>query len=312
MTPRLNLALLALLLVFGIPYYWFFIDNRPGDIAPKPVEIAQLRDAATSLPGELPRGIAGERVATLERRANWMAAGAGVRILDLGVTAFRIDYAHSAPVLINTGMTAASAQARQMDKLDPHAQARVNAAMREARLIVTTGGQAEQVAGLAATGDPALAAKTVMSPEQLYSKADDKGFSWNVAKPKPRLDGKSIAAVAPGVVVVPTDVPLPGMQMVYVRLRNGVEYLFTGETAPLAISWQKLRAHARIRSDVLMHEDRAQSFAWLKTIGRLHQQAPAMHIIPARDVAILIDRNAKHRIAREFPEPEPVQHVAGK
>jgi len=311
-TPRLNLILLLLLLVIGVPYYWYFIDNRPGDVAPRPVTIAQLRAAAVSLPGELPRGVAGERVATLKRRANWMAAGAGVRIMDLGVAAFRIDYANGAPVLINTGMTTASAKARQMEKFDGQAQARVELAMREAGLILVTGGQAEQIGGIAASGDPAILAKAAFSPAQLNSRADDKGFAWKLAKPKPRLDGKSIVAVAPGVVVVPTDVPLPGMQLIYVRLRSGAEYLFPGETAALAMSWQKLRAHARIRSDVLMHEDRAQSFAWLKTIRRLHEQAPAMHIIPARDVAILTDRNATHRIAREFPEPEPTSLNPGK
>ena len=43
MTRRLNWFLLAMLVLFGGPYYWLLIDNRPGDAAAKPVSITQLR-----------------------------------------------------------------------------------------------------------------------------------------------------------------------------------------------------------------------------------------------------------------------------
>jgi hypothetical protein len=52
MTRRLNWFLLAMLVLFGGPYYWLLIDNRPGDAAAKPVSITAVAQLGSLDSGE--------------------------------------------------------------------------------------------------------------------------------------------------------------------------------------------------------------------------------------------------------------------
>ncbi len=96
-------------------------------------------------------------------------------------------------------------------------------------------------------------------------------------------------ALAPGVVAIPAPSHSPHSQMIFVRLANGGEYLFAGEIAPLARSWQAQRGRARLVSDWLRPEDRRAVFAWLRTIRALKQEAPRLHVVPGYDHEWLAD-----------------------
>ena len=57
MTHRLNVILLSLALLFGLPYYWYLLDNSGADLPAKPITIVQLRNLAASLPGQAPTAV---------------------------------------------------------------------------------------------------------------------------------------------------------------------------------------------------------------------------------------------------------------
>jgi hypothetical protein len=92
------------------------------------------------------------------------------------------------------------------------------------------------------------------------------------------------AALAPGIVAIPASSRSPGARLLYVRLADGAEYLFTGDVAPMALSWAELRNRPRLVTDYWFPEDRRQVFEWLRTIRKLKSEAPALHIVPGYDV----------------------------
>jgi len=108
------------------------------------------------------------------------------------------------------------------------------------------------------------------------------------------------AAVAPGVVTIPAPSHTPGSQMIYVRLANGREYLFTGDIATLTISWQQVRGRSRLLSQYLMPEDRNEIRAWLLTINKLKEQAPDMTIVPGHDYEWLVAEHENAGIVDGF------------
>jgi hypothetical protein len=51
---RWQKVILAFLLALGAAAYWLLYDNRPGDVPPARLDIAELRIAANSIAGPKP------------------------------------------------------------------------------------------------------------------------------------------------------------------------------------------------------------------------------------------------------------------
>ena len=85
MTRRLNLFLLALLLLIGGPVYWLLLDSRSYDVlaanaAPaKRLDIADLRQLANAIPGQKPSAVSLELSAWKRLPGDLLAAGSGLR-----------------------------------------------------------------------------------------------------------------------------------------------------------------------------------------------------------------------------------------
>ncbi|MFM5924350.1 MAG: MBL fold metallo-hydrolase [Novosphingobium sp.] len=296
MTWRLNWLLLALLLLFGAPYYWLLIDNRPGDIAAKPVTITQLRQLAASIPGAAPAEIEVEGVAWRRLPGTLFAAGTGLKRRLLAKMAFRLTVPGGAPIVIDTGLTQAEAEAGGMEEYNPGAQSRVYAAMRQAGLILVTHEHPDHTGGLVAlAAEPGLLAKARLNSAQASTLPWPQGV-----RPFATL-GKSPQAVAPGIVVVPAPSHSPGSQLIFVRLSNGREYLFAGDICSLEIGCRQLRARSRLVSTYLPGgEDRPEVFAWLKSIRAIQESAPRLIVIPGHDLEWIINPENKTGVYEGF------------
>lgn len=108
------------------------------------------------------------------------------------------------------------------------------------------------------------------------------------------------AALAPGIVAIPTSGRSPGARMLYVRLADGAEYLLTGDVAPMAQSWGELRNRARLVTDYWFPEDRHPVFEWLGTVRRLKDEAPALHVVPGYDLEWLADAQNHSGVTVKF------------
>lgn len=303
--------LLVLTAIVGLPYYWLLIDNRPGDNPGPVIRIADLRRLAETIPGPNPESVAIQQVGWRRVPGTLFVAGGGLKRNLLSIQAGLI----SGPwgnIVVDGGFGPQDAEAFGLEAFQPHHQARVDAALRRARLIVFTHEHVDHMGGLLRLGDWArVLPNALISPEQSPSGAVARVLPWPkgaAAAIRPfRYSG--MAAIAPGVVLIRTPGHTPGSQMVYARLANGREYLFTGDTATMARNWEQLRARSRLIGDLIAHEDRAAVFGWLKAIRRLHRAAPAMTIVPGHEWEALALDAPRNRLGFEFP---PVDEAAPK
>lgn len=265
---RLNITILMLLLILGIPYYWFMIDNSAPAAQPQPVGIEQLRSLSQA-PGEaLPDRIRFERIASQSQMANRVAAGAGLRAIRLHTLAYKVDYDDDAPVLIGAGMTKADADRYGHQTFAIKAQARVTGALADAREVVPLSPSPEQLGSL----------RTLAGTDH------GRTLDARLAKQQEADLAGQPHRVAPGVVVIPTPQVSPGSRMVYARLADGREYLFTGTISPIRANWLRLRLPARFVTDLGRLEDRRAILSWLLTVQALQQQAPGLIVVPGNRI----------------------------
>lgn len=263
MTTWLNRWLVLLLLVVGLPYYWFFLDNRPGDAAAKPISIVQLREIALAQKGPLPGKIYYEVIARRSRQRNLIAAGTGLRSMLQYVFAYYIEIPGRPPVLVDTGMTGEQAEELGFRRHDAEAQARVDAALKQAATIIVQADRPRHNGGLTHLMVQAREA----AQEELPADTAE-----TTLKSRP-------FAVAPGIVVVPAPGLNSKASLIFVRLETGKEVLFVGAASPSDLNWQRTRAPARLMTDFLVPQDRDAIFSWLRTIGKLKREAPELHVV---------------------------------
>lgn len=301
MTRRLNWILLALALVVGVPFYWLLVDNRPGDAAAKPISIAQLRSLAAAMPGQAPVGVEVELVAYRRLPGNLFAAGTGFKRRLIGVMAWRLPVPGQGPLVIDSGMSQAAASEMGMEAFEAAGWNNVRRALAEASQIVITHEHADHLGGVVGLGDRTLLDRVRFNPGQLPGNRWTDMLRWPAPPlPAPTIAGIQPRPIAPGVVVIPARSHTEGSQMVFVRLADGREFLFTGDIATLAVSWQQQRARSRLVGDYFAPEDRREVFSWLKTIAALKAQAPALVVLPGHDFEWVIGPGNKTGVTQGF------------
>ncbi len=279
MTTRLNYILLVLVLMVSLPFYWFLLDNSGASLPAKPITMAELRALAASIPGEAPYAIEAERSAYRRVPGDFMVAGSGIKRKLIGYMAFRLPVRGGKAVLIESGMNQPTANALHAERINISAQARIEREMDRAGIILVTHEHPDHLGALAMHGGPALANSAWLNPRQLAAP-----LAWNGPKPPARLNGLAPQAVAPGIVVIPApDSHTPGSQLIYVRLANGREALFVGDNSSFTQNWMELRGRSRLSETFFVPQNRAEVFAWLKTIRALKAQVPELEIIPGHD-----------------------------
>jgi glyoxylase-like metal-dependent hydrolase (beta-lactamase superfamily II) len=293
--------LLALLVVVGVPYYWLLVDNRPGSGPGERFDVAELRRLADAVPGPKPNAIAIEMVGWRRVPGALFVAGGGLKrnLLAINTVLVRGPWGD---IVIDSGFGPQDAEAFGLERYMPAAQARVDAAMRRARVIVFTHEHLDHMAGLLRMPDHArIAQKALITPEQGPMAPLARTLPWATGAQVRPFRYERYAAIAPGVVLIRTPGHTPGSQMVFVRLANGREVLVAGDTATMERSWRKLRARSRLVGDLLVGEDRAAVFAWLKAIRALKRDNPDLVVIPGHEFETLFNARRRNRLQFAFP-----------
>ena len=299
MTKRLNYILLMLVLMVGVPFYWLLLDNSGASLPAKPITMAELRALAASIPGEAPYAIEAERAAYRRIPGDILVAGSGIKRKLIGYMSFRLPVRGGKAVLIESGMNRTLANALHAEMINISAQARIEREMDRAGMILVTHEHPDHLGALAMHGGPALANSAWLNPRQLAAP-----LAWNGPKPPARLNGLTPQAVAPGIVVIPApDSHTPGSQLIYVRLANGREALFVGDNSSFAQNWIEQRGRSRLSEAFFAPQNRAEVFAWLKTIRALKAQAPGLEIIPGHDWEWLEQSGSNPSVRIGFSDP---------
>jgi hypothetical protein len=273
MVNRFSRWLLIAIIMVVVPFWWLLINADRGTAPATPIHIAELRALAAILPGPHPTVVNYTLLATRQSPGDYFAAGIGLKRRRLAIVAWTLPVPGKGPIMINPGAPPPEASVGQFKNFDYAQQSRIDAAAKVASLILYTQGHTSE------------AAQPVANP--------------------------LTQAVAPGVVVIPASSHVPGARLIFVQLADGREFLFVGNIATFTENWTHLRARSHLASAWGPVQDRAETYAWLRTIRHLHVEAPKMQIVPGNDYEWLASQRNNGTIT-ELPARAPPQSQTGK
>lgn len=298
----------VLLLAVVAAAYWLLIDNRTGQIAERPIDIAALRRAAAAIPGPRPDAIDVEIVAQGTSPATLLVAGGGFGKAGIAAAAFRVR-GPGGTVLIDSGLTREQAGRLDMTDYDAAAQHRVEAAMDTAVRIVFTHEHYDHIGGFAASSEMDRNAAKLFLPRAQYSALTaELGRAGKTAKAlPPPVDQRGATALAPGVAVMPMPGHTPGSQLIYVVLASGREYLFPGDVTSMQRNLSETRGRSRLIADWLAPEDRSTVIGWIKGLRTLQARTPGLTIAFQHDRDWLLRQRNDGAFHIGFSDPARVQ-----
>lgn len=288
---RFSKGVIVLLMLLGAAYYWLLVDTGPVRAPARFFDLALMRKAADALPGEKPSSLEYATIATRFVPGGALAAGAGLREVRSGVIAWRIVTADGG-IVIDSGFSRADADQLNFSHYDTQAEALVGRWMKTAQAIIFTHEHIDHVGGF--LDYPKF---DDVADKGIFSAAVARGMTalWreNAGRlPAPRKLAP-VEPIAPGVVLIQTPGHTPGSQMIYVKLQNGREYLFAGDTGSLASNILNMAPRSRLLTDWLVPEDRTATIGWLKGINALRQQEKSLSVIPSHDPDFLAGTSAR-------------------
>ena len=223
----------------------FFISctdkpNQEKEILYNDQLLQRIRIAATTIPGSLPQTISYIKYAESIRKWSDVIENGSNDPCKMARTAFQIIYPDGW-IMVDAGMDRAVHRFFEKAGPQPFDEAKadsVRRAVEGAKLIVITHEHGDHVAGVirtAATG--MVPRKTILTRQQVNSLINDPQMpeiSLTPEKSQQYLiaDFENILPVAPGVVLIKAPGHTNGEIMIYSRLQNGQEFLFTGD-----VSW---------------------------------------------------------------------------
>jgi glyoxylase-like metal-dependent hydrolase (beta-lactamase superfamily II) len=280
--------IVALAVLVGL-YYWFVMESHMPADANFPLDIAQVRQLADSIPGEKPSQVRYENVGTFRFFGNMIAAGDGWSSVPMPVYSYQLIYPDHTAIIDAALDRSIAPPDFFMTSFDDAAYQRVEQALGKASWIVVTHEHMDHIGGIAKSPnlsallpalrltDTQLAHPDRMKPAELPA---------DVFKDYKPLQYDRYHALAPGVVLIAAPGHTPGSQLVYVKLADGRELLFLGD-----VSWQSRNVEAereRARFMTMMiKEDRKAVFGELKALHELAEKEPGIKQVPGHDGSVV-------------------------
>jgi len=297
---RMRILIIPGILV-PLAYWWLLIESHTPS-GRFPVELAELRQLADALPGDKPKAIGVERVATLQFPAVAVYAGDGWVPADLPVYSYQLVFG-SDTAIVDTALSHEAAEdMRSNVPFDADAFQRVENALEHARFAVVTHEHADHLGGFAAHPKAEQLARVMhLTTEQLSDPSKRKPLVLTEAtlrKLQP-LSYERMHAMAPGVVLVKARGHTPGSQWVYVRRADGEEFLFLGDVAWHHENWEQVHERARLVT-LIMGEDREAVLEQLAAVRALKAAEPKLHVIPGHDGTVMAELLAKGLLTPRF------------
>jgi glyoxylase-like metal-dependent hydrolase (beta-lactamase superfamily II) len=198
--------------------------------------LQHIRATSRSIPGELPTNINYLKYAESIRKWSDVIEGGTSDPYTMARTAFQVEYPDGW-VMIDAGMDRQVHHFFEKERVQPFDEAKakqVKQAVESAKLIVITHEHGDHVANVIRTDNVAIMRKTILTKDQiiaLINKPQMPEIKLEEVRSEQYIvtDFASVLPVAPGMVLVKAPGHTIGEIMIYTRLENGKEYIFTGD-----------------------------------------------------------------------------------
>jgi glyoxylase-like metal-dependent hydrolase (beta-lactamase superfamily II) len=252
-------------------------------------DLAAIRKLALSMPGPLPTALNNVNVAASIRPRKLAIEGGDDSAVTMPRTAYQVVYPDG-PVMIDSALDIETHGSFRPDKPEPYFPddfARLKKALDTARLIVLTHFHADHVAGvLTAPNADELARKTIATRQtlQLMMDAPHRPHLKLAARQAGLFNGieySGAKVIAPGLVLIEAPGHSADMQMVYIRLASGREYLHSIDAAWIVdnITERKGKAAPWVK------EDKGLVSAQLNWLHGLAASDPGLAVLVTHDQA---------------------------
>jgi glyoxylase-like metal-dependent hydrolase (beta-lactamase superfamily II) len=198
--------------------------------------VQKIRTAATAIPGELPLSISYTKFAASIRKWKDIIEGGSDDACTMARTAFQIKY-RLGYVMVDAGMDRTVHHFFEKNGAQPFDDAKANlvaTSVQQAKLILVTHEHGDHVAGVIRNANNTVPSKTILTSDQVTTLINNPHMpeiKLDEAKSKEYIvsDISSVLPVAPGIVLIKAPGHTKGEIMVYTKLQNGKEYIFTGD-----------------------------------------------------------------------------------
>lgn len=199
----------------------------------------RIRETATAIPGEMPVRINYVKYAESIRKWKDLIDDGSDDAATMARTAFQIEYPQGF-IMVDAGMDRQVHHFFEKESPQPFndsAASLVARAVQQAKLILITHEHGDHVANVVRLGNSSIPGKTILTREQAAALMNDPQMpeiKLDEGKSKQFLitDFESVLPVAPGVVLIKSPGHTNGEIMVYTKLQDGREFIFTGD-----VSW---------------------------------------------------------------------------
>jgi len=201
--------------------------------------LQRVRAAAKTVPGNAPLSINYIKYAESRRPCNLVVEGGSNDTCVMARTAFQLMYPDGW-IMVDAGMDRAVHHFFEKAGPQPFDDAKaasVKKAVEGARLVLITHEHGDHVAGAVHNASSNIPGKTILTRQQADALINNPmmpeiALTNETSRRYMIVDFEDILPVAPGVVLIKAPGHTKGEIMIYARLKNGKEYLFTGD-----VSW---------------------------------------------------------------------------
>lgn len=262
----LALGFILLFTVICITEYYLFKKNEVPKISEFKIDLDEVRELVEVEKNRLPVRLNSLVVAEGEIPDWIVVAGGAPRGFPISFTSFQVVY-DDKTVIVECpfdkglydkfcGYKLLGIKGKHFDDVNYEI---MQEAMLEAECIVATHEHWDHVGGIAQSpyvGE--LVKKAVLTKEQVHGHTiEAAGFPRGTFDDYTPLDYDRYHVLAPGIVLIKAPGHSVGSQMIFVRLRDGGEFLFIGDVGWNMVNIESLTNHSRMGM-LLRHEDGEQ------------------------------------------------------